>query len=211
MREFIARLHLTTPPCFPEPSVWLTPEEIRALERFKTWQRRQDWLAGRWAAKGLVRQYLLETANLALDLAQIEIRNTPAGAPVLQRPPLRDVHISIAHSVGYGLAGLALGTLLGVDLQHIRAVRPDLRERVLSEQERMQLARSFVGQELEGLLVFWALKEATIKTQRMRPVPSWREIAVNLTEPGYAEIRIRSQKLAAQWGRWREFIWACVL
>lgn len=206
MIEFVARLQLTTQRCFPEISLWLTPEEIRVFERLKMPRRRQDWLAGRWAAKGLIRQYLLETANLALDLVQIEIGNTPTGAPVLQRPLCSDIHISIAHSAGYGLAGLALGTPIGVDLQHIRAVRLDLHERVLSEHEREQLAHHFSG--WEGVLVFWALKEAAVKAWRTRPAPALREIMVKLTEPGRAEISLRTQRLKAQWGQWGEFIWA---
>lgn len=204
MMEPGARLHLTTQCSFPEPSCWLTAEELRLFERIRARQRRHDWLAGRWAAKELVRQYLLETANLALDLAQIEILNTPSGAPLLQGPLCSDIHISIAHSAGYGLAGLGLRAPIGVDLQHIRAVRPDLHERVLSAHEREHLAQ--YGRE--GVLIFWALKEATIKALRIRPAPALREIMVTLTEPGQAEVRVRDRELTAQWGRWGELIWA---
>ncbi len=202
-------LQLATERSFPEPSQWLTAEELRTFQRIKAWQRRQDWLAGRWAAKGLVREYLRERANLALDPAQIEIGNAPTGAPLLQRPLCSEIHISIAHSAGYGLAGLALGAPIGVDLQHIRAVRLDFHERVLSEHERAQLAHHFSGRE--GVLVFWALKEAAIKAQRTRPTPALREISVTLTEPGQAEISLGTQRLKAQWGRWGEFIWAWAL
>jgi phosphopantetheinyl transferase (holo-ACP synthase) len=221
--------------------VWLTPREARMLAEIKSPRRRRDWLAGRCAAKELIRSYLLERAGLALARSHIEILNDENGAPrVLLWEPVAEAtgstggsplkraigacfstlpspepadssagfQLSIAHSGGHGLAGLCAHSPLGVDLQQIRPVRPDLARRVLSAHERAQLDQHFAGDSLEGTLVFWALKEAAIKVHRARPAPALCEIAVRLTEPGHAEILVRSQRLQAQWGRWKEFIWA---
>jgi len=186
---------------------WLTPREASLFAEIKSLRRRRDWLAGRCAAKELIRSYLLERVGLALACSQIEILNDENGAPRALLP--LNVEISIAHSTGHGLAGLCAHSPLGVDLQQIRPVRSDLVERVLTERERAQLAQHFAENSIEGTLVFWALKEAAIKVQKARPAPAFREIAVRLTEPGHAEILVRSQRLQAQWGRWKEFIWAC--
>lgn len=188
---------------------WLTPREMRALEQITSEQHRRDWLAGRKAAKELLRRYFLST-GLALKAAQIEIANDEHGAPYLVSPSPAPL-ISIAHSAGHGFAGLCAHRSIGVDLQQIRPVRPTLKERVLAEHEHKQLASAKSKEaEREGILVFWALKEATIKAQRTRPAPAFREILVTLTTPGHAEISWRSQRFTAQWGRWRGFIWAWV-
>lgn len=184
----------------------LTPYEAQVLQKIKAATHRENWLAGRLAAKKLVQHYLLETTGLELALSQIEITNDEHGAPVVTSPLA--LPISIAHSAGHGFAALATHGSIGVDFQQIRPVRPDLDKRVLSEHEREQLTHFFAERELEGLLVFWALKEAAIKAQRSRPAPALREITVILTEPGHAEICLRSQKLTAQWGQWKEFVWA---
>jgi phosphopantetheine--protein transferase-like protein len=183
------------------------------LAEIKSPRRRRDWLAGRCAAKELIQSYLLETTDLTLSPSQIEISHDENEAPRvsisldLERGTW-NFQLSIAHSAGHGLAGLCTQGPIGVDLQQIRSVRPDLMERVLSKHERAQLEQHFAGNSLEGTLVFWALKEAAIKAQKTRPAAALREIAVRLTEPGHAEILVRSQRLRAQWSRWREFIWA---
>ncbi len=206
MQRASARFHLLSRRIHPPVEGWLTPREASLLAEIKSSRHRRDWLAGRCAAKELIRGYLLERAGLALACSQIEILNDENGTPRALLP--MSLEISIAHSAGHGLAGLCAHSPLGVDLQQIRPVRSDLVGRVLTERERAQLDQHFAGNSLEGTLVFWALKEAAIKVHKVRPAPAFREIAVRLTEPGHAEILVRSQRLQAQWGRWREFIWA---
>ncbi len=210
MRQLIAGLLLTTQRCFPDPSCWLTPAEIGVFERIRAPQRRQDWLAGRWAAKELIRTYFHGEAGRELALGHIEILNDESGAPYARVPCApRHVEISLAHSAGYGLAGLSPHGPVGVDLQRIRSVRSDLGERVLAENELKSLARCFPEHlAVEGFCVFWALKEAAIKAQRVRPAPALREIIVQLCQPGQAAILLRDRKLRAQWGRVKEFVWA---
>ncbi|MCS6936990.1 MAG: 4'-phosphopantetheinyl transferase superfamily protein [Candidatus Bipolaricaulota bacterium] len=194
-------------------SEWLTGDELRLLGRLRSPRRRRDWLAGRLAAKELIQ------ATHALPLREIEILPDAHGAP---EPRCVNVALSIAHSAGHALAALGpAGRSVGVDLQQIRLVRGDLASRILSEREQRQLValtpllspvvtygRGGPAGRGEGLCIFWALKEAALKAWRTRPVPPLREIAVTLTESGHAEIQMRSRKLTARWGRWRDFIWA---
>jgi phosphopantetheinyl transferase (holo-ACP synthase) len=205
--------------CFAVPSQrevsdWLTPLETLALRRINAESRQQDWLAGRLAAKELVRHYLLESRGLARALSEIEIVNNQAGAPLVRLGDEDDedtkaLQISISHSAGHGLAGLCEGSSIGVDLQEIRPVGPGLSERVLSRSERAQLAQC--ARELESLIAFWALKEATIKAHRTRPSPPLHEIEVRVLETGRAQIFLKDQRLSAHWGERGRFIWACAL
>lgn len=194
-----------------EVSAWLTPAETLAFQRITAQSRRYDWLAGRLAAKELVQRYLLESRGLEPSLTQIEVFNNETGAPTIYlegRDLGGSLSLSISHSEGHGLAGLCEKGSIGVDLQKIRSVRAAFSERVLNQRERDQLAHYFVERELEGLMVFWAMKEAAVKAQRTRPASCWHKIEVTLTKPGQAEICIKSQKLSALWGRRGEFMWA---
>ncbi|MCL6643219.1 MAG: 4'-phosphopantetheinyl transferase superfamily protein [Candidatus Bipolaricaulota bacterium] len=185
---------------------WLTPREASLFAEIKSPRHQRDWLAGRCAAKELIRDYIFQITGRALACSQIEILNDENGAP---RPLLPlNLEISLAHSAGHGLAGLCAHSPLGVDLQQIRPVRSDLIRRVLSEHERAELEQHFAGNLVEGTLVFWALKEAAIKAQKERPAPALPQIAVTITAPSRAEIAVRDQRYSAQWGRWKEFIWA---
>lgn len=181
---------------------WLTPSEFSIFQKIRAVTRQQDWLAGRLAAKKLVQHYL-RRAGLELTLSQIGIGNDEHGAPFVDLFP--GLCISLAHSAGHGLAALTTHGSIGVDLQRVRPVRADLAKRVLAECERKQLARF---SQHEGLLILWALKEAAIKVQRARPAPPQRRISVALIDSGYAQVHTQDQRLRAQWGRWKEFIWA---
>lgn len=204
--------------CFAAPpdelDVSLTPAETLALQRITAQSRRYDWLAGRLAAKELVQRYLLESRGLEPSLTQIEVFNNETGAPTIYlegRDCGGSLSLSISHSGGHGLAGLCEKGSIGVDLQKVRSVRAEFSERVLNQRERDQLAHYFVERELEGLMVFWAMKEAAVKAQRTRPASCWHKIEVILTKPGQAEICIKSQKLSALWGRRGEFMWASAM
>ncbi len=203
--------------CFAAPpdelDVSLTPAETLALQRITAQSRRYDWLAGRLAAKELVQRYLLESRGLEPSLTQIEVFNNETGAPTIYlegRDCGGSLSLSISHSGGHGLAGLCEKGSIGVDLQKIRSVRAEFSERVLNQRECDQLAHYFVERELEGLMVFWAMKEAAVKAQRTRPAPRFSEIGVTVIEPGRAGVCIKGKKLSARWGQRESFIWACV-
>lgn len=185
---------------------WLTRAELRLCSRFRAERRQRDWLAGRLAAKKLIQRHFQKTREFTLT--HIEITNDEVGAPIVCVLGDGGLNISISHSEGHGLAGFAVQSRLGVDLQKIRPVRPGLLERILSERERNQLTKHFAAREDEGVTLFWALKEAVMKAQRARIAPRFQEIEITVIEPGRAEICIGNKKLSAHWGQREGFIFA---
>ncbi len=144
----------------------LSPKELLIFKKLKNEKRKRDWLAGRLAAKELL------SASCQVPLGQIELYHSPAGGPCFR--VLNDqlsaishqLNISIAHSHGYGLCGLAHTQedgYIGVDLEKIRPLSPAVQRRFLTRAETKQIKRQFAGVESEGAVLFWALKEAAFK------------------------------------------------
>jgi 4'-phosphopantetheinyl transferase len=98
----------------------LSPSELARFSAFRFPKRRLDWLLGRWAAKSLAHS-LPACQNYPLD--QIEIRNTPQGAPFIQlegQAPLAEC-LTISHREHLALCALASAPNLrvGADLEKI--------------------------------------------------------------------------------------------
>ena len=104
----------------PEPRTVLSPSELDRFSAFRFPKRRNDWLVGRFAAKSLAHS-LPVCKNYPLN--QIEIRNTPQGAPFIQvqgQPPLVEC-LAVSHSEHLALCALASAPDLrvGADLEKI--------------------------------------------------------------------------------------------
>ena len=152
----------------------LSPQELLRFQTLKSEKRKRDWLAGRVAAKELLRTHLAEAwpTYVGVSLSQIEVYNGEAGAPSFRlrggRFPQtlpQVLNISIAHSHGYGLCGLARTQedgYIGVDIETIRPLGPAVQRRFLTEAELKQIT----GVESEDAVLFWALKEAAFKALR---------------------------------------------
>jgi phosphopantetheinyl transferase len=166
---------------------WLSPRERAQLDGFQSDKRRRDWLAGRLAAKALLIEYLQYQGEGDRKPAEIEVAYGPHGEPQAHvlGERLGDIALSIAHSGGRGFAGLSeVSTegVIGVDLERLRPVRPDVIERFLSAEEREALSARFPGERAsEGIILFWALKEAALKALRpVFPTLSLRQLEVHL-------------------------------
>lgn len=167
------------------PSDWLTADELTVFSGWRSEKRRAEWLAGRLAAKRLMRD------ALGWSPAAWQIGRDGA-APAILGADLPGVVLSLSHSDGMGAATLSdtrTEGSAGIDLQRIRPVHPGLCARVFSQEERGQIARLF-GAESDpaGMLLLWALKEAAIKARRQpwgRPLQS---LQVRCTRPGFAEV-----------------------
>lgn len=147
----------------------LSTQEILTFQKLKSEKRKRDWLAGRLAAKELLCAHLGQALGYLLPWEKIEIYNGTAGEPCFRllgdRLPI-NINISIAHSHGYGLCGLANTKeegYIGVDIERIRPLRSDVQRRFLAQTEIEQIKQSFAGRESEGATLFWALKEAAFK------------------------------------------------
>ena len=95
---------------------------------------------------------------------------------------LPEITVSLSHSAGLGAASWAWAASegsVGVDAQHIRPAHPGLAARALTPASRRRRPEC-----PDGLLLFWALKEAAIKARRQAWGRPLRDITVTLDAPG---------------------------
>ncbi len=88
-------------PRFPERV--LTEKERAVYLQFKE-QRAIEFLAGRWAAKEAFSKAKGTGIGKELSFMDIEIENDPHGRPVVIKPFMEGVHLSISHSEHYAIA-----------------------------------------------------------------------------------------------------------
>jgi malonyl CoA-acyl carrier protein transacylase/phosphopantetheinyl transferase len=132
--------------------------------------RRLEWLLGRLAAKDAVRVYMLEVEQLELLPADIRISADARGKPVVSgawsdalgwAPAL-----SISHSGRTAVAicgSRADSHGLGIDLEAIERVTPDLSSIAFDEQEREQIPELRGPEAMEWAGRLWSAKEAAGK------------------------------------------------
>lgn len=140
----------------PDESV-LTDEERLRLATFGHAGRRRQFVLGRTAARRLA------AARLGCGPIAVPLAVDADGAPRLP-----GAHISIAHA---GRAHGALGAAavadrpVGIDVEGVRARRPDLWRRLLRPNE-YGLLDALGGPTDEAQTLLWVLKEAVLKAQR---------------------------------------------
>ena len=169
----LPRVHLVTPAIVERTvaryglSGILSARERATFDAFPIERRRQDWLAGRVAAKRALRATMLERGSRVTPYRAIEIWNDVTGAPrftVDRRPELsRQLNISISHTNGAGLAAVGStidsGTV-GVDIETTRSLSLALVSRVLGPSELARLSSEHIA---PMPLVLWTAKEAAMK------------------------------------------------
>jgi phosphopantetheinyl transferase len=149
----------------------LSRAEREALLRLTGPQtRRDEWLAGRVAAKAAARLHLRDTLGADVDPAAIEIVADAHGRPFAGGEALRrlglELHVSIAHSRGTAAAVACADPALcgiGVDVEYICGNHDGLAELALSAEERPLWSLAPAGLEQEWLIRLWCAKEAVAK------------------------------------------------
>lgn len=99
----------------------LSPAELALAAGFPAAKRRRDWLAGRLAAKRLLRARFAEDGR-DLGLAEIEVLPASDGSPFVRVPGAAVCRypLSLAHSAAGGIAALGRpGARVGVDLERV--------------------------------------------------------------------------------------------
>jgi 4'-phosphopantetheinyl transferase len=135
---------------------WLAPVEQKVLERFKSFKRQVEWLAGRLAVKTLAGACL----DPDLPPTAVTVSHEPDGAPVLPAFPRRC--ISITHGGRFAVAALSLdpAQAIGIDIERmplpageafLRLAFSQRERAVLDPVDQLALARA------------WTLKEAYLK------------------------------------------------
>ena len=170
--------------------LWLTPGEREVYAAWASEKRKSEWLAGRLAAKRLLWE---EFGISPLDW-QV---GRDGAAPAIIGLEVPNIALSLSHSGGSGAATVSNtcteGTA-GVDIQRVRPVHPGLRARVFTDNERRQIASQFGSEDsADGMLLFWALKEAAIKARRQAWGRSLQEIEVHFGEPGFSKVVIKDE------------------
>ena len=148
----------------PEAPGVLSPSEFEKFSKFRFPKRQNEWLLGRWAAKSLVHSIPVYQ-HYSLD--QIEICNTPEGAPYIQLPGeviLVDC-LSISHSHRFSLCALAPGPDLrvGADLEKIESRTETFILDYFTPSERQLV--DIYSAEARALVatLIWSAKESMLK------------------------------------------------
>jgi len=149
---------------------WLAPRERALHDGFTIPKRRNEWLAGRLAAKEIVRRHQATPVLRVADLRDIEIRarrwGLHRGRPhyyVRGRPGARC--LSIAHSGDIALAGLSRGSQsdIGVDIEAVLPLDERVEALALSPHEILSLRGLRGERRARTVAIIWVLKEALVK------------------------------------------------
>jgi len=122
-------------------------------------KRQTDWLAGRIAAIDAVRHLLWAEGAKDLFPIEVQIRNDEEGRPFVSTHP--DLHISLSHSSGAGLAKVSREHPVGLDLEPV-ASRPDTLIRTAFSDEDLSHLPSGCDRD-EWITRLWCAKEARAK------------------------------------------------
>ena len=129
-------------------------------------RRKEDWLAGRVAAKDAVRLVLWERGLGPLWPIEVEIPAGADGAPEVLAPGGLDLRVSISHKQGRAVAMVAEGVDPGVDLETVEARPPELERAAFTEREREWLSSRPEAERDGWRARLWAAKEAAAKRRR---------------------------------------------
>lgn len=139
----------------------LNTSELSYLLRIKHPKKRLEHLAGRAAAKCLIRLH---------GMKQPTIINNHAGRPQVLN---HDIEISISHSNKYAAAIVSNECKVGIDIQLIEEKLRVVAPRILSYSE-LKCAKS----SLEHLSVYWGAKEALYKLTQKEGIDLSEHLAV---------------------------------
>jgi 4'-phosphopantetheinyl transferase len=153
----IAAVSITRPVPRHELAGWLVltgRDKSRRLERFHRDEDLLRGLLGDLLARHMIgRRTGLTAESLIFGTAEF-------GKPFLVGPPGLEVNVS--HS-GAWVACAVDGAAVGVDVEQIRPIEPDLSRRFFSAEEDRQLRDIDPADRLERFFTLWTLKESYIK------------------------------------------------
>jgi 4'-phosphopantetheinyl transferase len=143
---------------------FLSPSELQKYSAFKFPKRRNEWLLGRWAAKTLVHSL---PAYQQYAMHQIEILNTPQGAPYIQLPDRAAPaeYLSISHSGNFALCALATGLDLqiGIDMEKVDEHTETFILDYFTPTERRLVDKYPAESRAMAVTLIWSAKESMLK------------------------------------------------
>ncbi len=138
---------------------WLDFEDMEKYSA-KNPRAQRSWLLGRIAAKDAVRRWLWDRGHGPRFPIEVKVRNQASGRPVASGPFSEDLRISIGHCETMGVAMLAVGRDVGIDVEKIAPRDPALISSAFTESE---LALLPSADHDEWLTRLWTAKEAVGK------------------------------------------------
>ncbi|MFO7768764.1 MAG: 4'-phosphopantetheinyl transferase superfamily protein [bacterium] len=196
-----------------EGADWLTGPEQEVLEGLDFPKRREEWLLGRWTAKGAVAAYLRMKGG-GIQPSEIEIRAAGDGAPeAYHRGEPLPVRLSLSHREGVGLSVVTGPDISpGCDVEHIEPRSGAFVRDYLNLPEREALRSAPEGRRDLLANLYWSAKESALKVLRqgLRQDPlQWAVLPRGLEggSPGtWKHLTVEGQGgLAFQgWWRWAE-------
>jgi len=195
----------------PSGTDWLTEAERGYAERQRFRKRRIEFLIARFTAKSAIAGLLGRPAEIA-ELARIEIRHEPTGAPYLcvdgQRPPLS---MSLTDRAGWAVCLLLEGTArVGCDLELVEPRSAGFVADWFTPAEREYVAAT--GQTDLVANLIWSAKESALKVLRTGLRRDTRSVEVTVAAPGadgWGELTVLSVdggRLAGWWRREGRFL-----
>jgi 4'-phosphopantetheinyl transferase len=143
---------------------FLSNAEFQKLSTLRFPKRRSEWLLGRWAVKSLVHSI---PAYRQYSLDEIEIRNTPEGAPYIQSPgeAVPADCLTISHSNRFALCAMSLGPTvrIGSDLEMIEPRSEAFVADYFTQDEQQLVASCSIERREAVITLIWSTKESMLK------------------------------------------------
>lgn len=142
---------------------YLSNDEHDLYSKLKVDSRREQFVAGRYAAKQCIRR-----AFPSYDPESINIAYGAWGFPLIQAEGLYQTSISIAHTDHYAASLLSLTNThpIGIDLEEIDEDHNKALDRFISAKEQ-SMVKDFDGRKTELLHLLWSSKEAAGKALKI--------------------------------------------
>ncbi len=170
-----ANLGLSTPE-IEKLTTLLSTDEIARADKFRFVQHRSRFIA----ARGILRQLLgnyLKVSPRSLIFAYSD-----RGKPRLAKDTA--LQFNISHSQEYALFGFTLNHLIGVDIEHQRAMPDALKiaQRFFSAREYKMLEQVSIEQQPKLFFQFWTAKEAYLKATGTGLSASLKSVEIALNQ-----------------------------
>ena len=147
--------------------------------------QKRDWLAGRVTAK----QALLRFIEDKKEFNKISVSNYTSGQPYILGYP--KISCSISHCNFWAVAAVS-NSFVGVDIEKIRQIRPELLLYISDKAEQRQLER--VGHVELAAIRLWTVKEAVMKAIGLGFAISPKSILITKATSKTCEVDILSSQ-----------------
>ena len=184
----------------------LHPREQAKFATLKTEKRRQDWLLGRWTAKQLIGEVVVNQIGEKLPFNSIEVQNGAMGDPIVncelrivngerfaiqaQSPILRQnqdkfsnlqslLTLSISHSHAHAFCALVEKPdwPLGADIEQIEARSAEFVTDYFTEEEQVLVNQLPEDMRDVAVTAVWSAKEAALKALHLGLTVDTRAVA----------------------------------